>query len=279
MAIDITNAVIYADLTCNGVISAWNNDYTPTNGIDRPKGLLLDRESRTIEPQKLDNCGYIIGNDLDLGNIEYHEKDDDIEYHEKNDVFPLNYYLVNNPMAPGANGIVREYVDQRFFIASGMLSGCGFAVLTKKDGKLYIIHAGAGDATKDDVNTRREKINGDIFYMACKLAEPDGIDLDKGPLDRDLLLHYLYEKKFFGFLVLPGEQESMEFNNDIFIFSYHTFSEELPRIGMVRGYSADVICAVNEEGRIIFSRRKLLTTRRNPKPVVDDYQMQMEIYF
>lgn len=245
--IDITDAVRYADLRCNEVISAWNRSYVAgySNTADQLSslmGLFLNRESREVTEKKLDCSCSIVGTALDLSNLVYQD-----------DSCALNYYCINNPYEAGANGIKIGYESKRFFIASGELTGCGFAVLVKEN-DLYIIHAGAATATTDTAEIRRGYINWDIYCMARRLSDSKFYTAPvKRTISRSELYSLLKDEKFCGFLILQGDQTALSPEERIWTFQYYSGKKN----GTNTNRMADVICALNERGEMMISQRIL----------------------
>ncbi|MDO5351083.1 MAG: cytotoxic necrotizing factor Rho-activating domain-containing protein [Lachnospiraceae bacterium] len=245
--IDITDAVRYADLRCNEVISAWNQSYmvgysNTTDQLSSPKGLFLNRKSREVTEQKLEHCCFIEGKNLNLSNVVYQDNS-----------CALNYYCINNPREAGANGIRMAYGNKRFFIASGELTGCGFAVLVKEN-DLYIIHAGAATATTDTAAIRRGYINRDIYCMARRLSDSkfDTRSVE-GAISCNELYSSLKDEGFYGFLILQGDQTALSTETQIWTFQYYSGKKN----GTNTNRMADVICALNEQGEMMISQRIL----------------------
>lgn len=241
MAINITRAAAVADLRENLVIKRWSTSYKPDYmnaiqfGLVNPVGgLYVDRNGGFEDKNRLHECWNKQGLDMNLGSFEYHDED-----------IPLNYYCILNPAQPGAQGIRLEYSRERFFIVSGGLSGCGYAVLKDNDRKIYVIHAGANEDTGEEVVSRRKRINCDIFRAAMILK--NGVDPQNGgsvQMEYGELASQLDMNGFHGYVYTAGE-----------IRDYYKRPNIVLRRYCVTSWNHDVICVINEQGNLSIALR------------------------
>lgn len=185
----------------------------------------------------------------------------------KKDKIPMQHYCVLNPDKPGAVGITIELNgEKRIMIASGKLSGCGFAVLTDVGGKVYVIHAGASDTSPDvyaaSIDIKRQMINRDIFLMAMTLKMPEEYDVwfpyVEGCLDIqngltcEKLFCLLQSFGFQGFVYVRRENNQLICDGDCMQLAVRSYTPDAFH---------DVVAVINEKGKMASTLRDLETVQ------------------
>lgn len=174
-------------------------------------------------------------------------------FHYGDDTY-MNHYCVSNPQNAGAVGIeIIRTNEARTLIASGPLSGCGFAVLFRCN-QVFVIHAGGSNDTKSDLpaEQRRELINRDIFLMANALSGPEqyaGVQKNDVGMTCQLLLEKIGEQRFQGFIYVAEDMEM-------------SISDRNVQNLVLVSYTAtnlyhDVVCVMNECGNVSSALRTM----------------------
>lgn len=173
----------------------------------------------------------------------------------------MQYYLVPNEAQPGVVGIRKNISDtKRMMIASGGLSGCGFAILLLEN-SVYVIHAGGELNAIQNLSwdERRRIINRDIYLMAVALLNPENYavwyqynistnEKIRNGLTCEALFSLLQHMQFYGIVYVKGENSQLICDNEkmrLIIRSYH------------EQYIYDVTFLKNEYGYISTTLRKM----------------------
>lgn len=223
---------------------------------------------KTADPDKKNKPHYYISRNAP-GNINRNESNEVMgiytkkkQYSEgfsyKSKVF-MHHYFVQNPEVAGAVGIIiipnGEY---RTLIASGPLTGCGFAVLIW-GGNIFVIHAGGSNDKKEELTAERRRmmINRDIFLMANALIDSDNYsnffrDSDQNYRDNGMTCEELFcklqQQDFKGFIYVNKDNSQLicdKTDANLAIWSYH------------ENCLYDVVCVINEEGNMSSTIRKI----------------------
>lgn len=174
-------------------------------------------------------------------------------FHYGDDTY-MNHYCVSNPQNAGAVGIeIIRTGEARTLIASGSLSGCGFAVLFRQN-YVFVIHAGGSNDTMSDltVEQRRKMINRDIFLMVNALNNPEqyaGVQINGGGMSCQELFNSIERQGFHGFIYVAEDMEmsiSDRIVQNLELVSYTTTN-----------LYHDVVCVMNECGNVSSALRTM----------------------
>ncbi len=158
----------------------------------------------------------------------------------------MNHYCVSNPQNAGAVGIeIIQTGEARTLIASGSLSGCGFAVLFRND-HVFVIHAGGSNDTESDltVEQRREMINRDIFLMVHALNNPEqyaGVQINGGGMSCQELFESIKRQRFHGFIYVAKDTKMCISDSGV---------QNLVLVSYVIDSFHDVVCVMNRNGDV-----------------------------
>ena len=165
----------------------------------------------------------------------------------------MNHFCVSNPENAGAVGIeIIQTNEARTLIASGSLSGCGFAVLFRCN-QVFVIHAGGSNDTKSDLpaEQRRELINRDIFLMANALSGPEqyaGVQKNGGGMTCQQLFESINEQEFYGFIYVAKGTELCISDCDVQNLVLRSYTTALYH---------DVVCVMDECGNVSSALRTI----------------------
>ena len=158
----------------------------------------------------------------------------------------MNHFCVSNPENAGAVGIeIIQTNEARTLIASGSLSGCGFAVLFRND-HVFVIHAGGSNDTESDltVEQRREMINRDIFLMVHALNNPEqyaGVQINGGGMSCQELFESIKRQRFHGFIYVAKDTKMCISDSGV---------QNLVLVSYVIDSFHDVVCVMNRNGDV-----------------------------
>lgn len=174
MAIDITNAMLEANLLTDSVIAAYAKHYSHSNGIncgerilkynDDTENLKVRYTARFPDDTSEDKIVYFENNQY---------SNDNFSYNARNEDGPIKIFWISEPQEAGAHGVKVNIEDgTNYMFASGPLSGCSCAFLLKEN-SIYFIHSGASESSKRKIENpeeRRKTILRDLYNNLMDLS-------------------------------------------------------------------------------------------------------------
>lgn len=112
---------------------------------------------------------------------------------------PMTIIHLNNPKYGAVNGMRFSFGgdwNQNYYITSGQLSGCTFAVLLKEN-NVYFAHAGKDLGTN---GTQNEEYNNRCIYNVVCALNNESINITNSGMTTDKLVEWLTENKYVGII-------------------------------------------------------------------------------
>lgn len=118
---------------------------------------------------------------------------------------PLTIIHLNNPQYGAVNGMKFSFdndLNQNYYITSGQLSGCTFAVLFKEN-NVYFAHAGKDSGTHDQQSG--DYNNKCIYNVICALGN-ERVTITTDSMKTDCLVNWLTTNGYIGIIakILPA---------------------------------------------------------------------------